>query len=190
VDEYSAKYAAEDARRLLELNYKEAWEDLDEEAQANTPLRFVKMLSQMLSPVVDWNFTTFDSDLDNMVTIGPIPFYTLCKHHIVPFYGNAWIGYVPNGKMAGLSKFARTVDALTKGLHVQEELTVKIAKFIEEKLEPKGVAVVMKAEHLCMAMRGAKVAGAKTTTSEMRGVFADHERLARSEFLAFIKESV
>jgi GTP cyclohydrolase I len=156
------------------------------EHSAATPGRFVKMLRQLCEPEPEWNFTTFPATSDNMVTLSPIPFYTLCAHHVVPFHGTVHVGYVPDRTIAGLSKFPRAVRAVAKGLHVQEELTAKIADFLEEKLEPKGVAVVMKAEHMCMAMRGVEVAGVITTTAEMRGVFSDHSRTAKAEFLQWI----
>jgi GTP cyclohydrolase I len=157
-----------------------------DEHHRETPRRFVKMLKQLTIPE-PFSFTTFPAKSDNMVVLGPIPFYTLCAHHVVPFYGNAWIGYVPDQLLAGLSKFARAVKHVAKGLHVQEELTAEIADFIEDNLSPKGVAVVMKAEHLCMAMRGVETAGVITTTAEMRGVFGDHERTAKAEFLEWIR---
>jgi GTP cyclohydrolase I len=153
---------------------------------ANTPARFVKMLRQLCEPVPEWNFTVFPAETDNMVVLGPIPFYTLCAHHVVPFHGAAFVGYVPDRVVAGLSKFPRAVRAVAKGLHVQETLTTKIADFLEEKLAPKGLAVVLQAEHMCMAMRGVEVAGVTTTTSEMRGVFSEHDRTAKAEFLQWI----
>jgi GTP cyclohydrolase I len=155
---------------------------------AETPKRFVKMMRQLCEPE-EFNFTTFPATSDNMVTLSPIPFYTLCAHHVVPFHGTVHVGYVPDRSLAGLSKFPRAVRAVAKGLHVQEELTAKIADFLEEKLKPKGVAVVMKAEHMCMAMRGVEVAGVITTTAEMRGVFSDHSRTAKAEFLQWINHS-
>lgn len=164
----------------------EAWSRTPENHREETPRRFIAMLEQ-LTVREEFKFTTFDNDnVDEMITLGPIPFYTLCAHHIVPFYGQAWVGYVPNQKIAGLSKFPRAVKYLAKGFWVQEELTRAIADFLNEKLEPKGVAIVMKAEHLCMAMRGVEQPGVITTTSAMTGVFGDHDRTAKSEFLSFI----
>lgn len=151
----------------------------------NTPKRFVQMLKDLTTPQ-DFDFTVFDNTnmLDEMVSLRDIPFYTLCAHHIVPFYGKAHIGYVPGNKIAGLSKFSRAVQSLSKKLTVQEELTVEIADFLEEKLEPKGVIVVMEAEHLCMAMRGVQTPGVRTRTTAVRGVFADHNRTAKAEFMS------
>jgi GTP cyclohydrolase I len=147
------------------------------------------MLTEMTTPT-DYKerFTVFEntSQIDEMVIVAPIPFYTLCAHHVVPFFGHAYIGYVPCDLIAGLSKFDRVVKGISKGFWVQEELTKSIADYLEEKLQPRGVAVMMKAEHLCMAMRGTRQPGVITTTSAMRGVFNDHARTAKAEFLASI----
>jgi GTP cyclohydrolase I len=152
----------------------------------DTPKRFVNLLREMTTPE-PFNFTTFESDADDMVVLDPIPFYTLCAHHLAPFFGKAYIGYIPDGKIAGLSKFARAVKSVAKGFHVQEELNRELADWLEEVLEPRGVAVVMRAEHLCMAMRGVQVAGVKTTTSTMKGVFSEHDRTAKAEFFQIIQ---
>lgn len=164
--------------------YGGQWGDVHME---RTPARFANMLLELTTPVA-FEFTTFPSTIDEMVVVQDIPFYTLCAHHIIPFFGYAHVAYVPDGTIAGLSKFARTVKYFAKGLWVQEELTAQIADFLEQKLQPRGVAVVMQAEHLCMTMRGVQVPGAKTTTSAMRGVFLDPEREARAEFLSLIKK--
>lgn len=159
--------------------------DAESEHSARTPERFASMLLEMTTKE-EFAFTVFDSNSQDMVVLGPIPFYTLCAHHVVPFFGHAWVGYVPDGKLVGLSKIPRVIQNIAKGLWVQEELNREIADCIEQLLQPKGVAVVMKAEHMCMAMRGVRAAGVKTTTSSMLGVYSDHERLARAEFLSFI----
>lgn len=165
----------------------EAWGRTPEDHRADTPARYVKALRQ-LTEREPFNFTTFPAQSADMVTLGPIPFYTLCAHHIVPFYGNAWVSYVPDAKLAGLSKFARTVKYCAKGFWVQEELTNEIMNFLVNRLEPLGVGVVLKAEHMCMAMRGVQQPGVITTTSAMYGVYADHGRTAKAEFLDLIKE--
>lgn len=168
------------------LSSLEAWQRTSEDHRSNTPKRFIEALHQ-LTDREDFRFTTFPArNVDEMIVIGPIPFYTLCAHHVVPFYGNCWIGYVPDQWIAGLSKFARAVKWSAKGLWVQEELTEEIANFIGKNLFPKGLAVVVKAEHMCMAMRGVEQPGVITTTSTMRGVFADHTRTAKAEFLEWI----
>jgi GTP cyclohydrolase IA len=185
--EENAEYHA----KLL-LSGLEAWDRVDENHRADTPKRMVKALTQ-LTTREPFNFTTFpnegSSKVDEMITLGPIPFYTLCAHHVVPFFGNAWVSYVPDEKIAGLSKFARAVRWSAKGLWVQEALTQEIANMLETELKPHGVAVVLKAEHMCMAMRGVQVPGVITTTSAMKGVYADHQRTAKAEFLESIKVS-
>ncbi len=137
----------------------------------DTPKRWARSLKEMTTPQ-DFKFTTFEHDGDSeMVAVGPIKFYSLCAHHVLPFFGEAFVAYIPKGKVAGLSKLARVVKETSKGLWVQENLTTEIADLLEENLDPIGAAVVMKAEHLCMTMRGVKEPGARTTTSEMRGAF-------------------
>jgi GTP cyclohydrolase I len=170
------------------LSSLDAWSSTPEHHRANTPIRFATMLEEMTRRE-PFKFTAFESDSEDMVVLDRIPFYTLCAHHVVPFYGYAYVGYVPDGHIAGLSKFARAVQYCAKGFHVQEELTKEIADFLEAELDPAGIAVVMRAEHLCMAMRGAQVPGVMTTTSRMTGVFADHNRTAKAEFMSIIKES-
>lgn len=158
----------------------------------DTPRRLVASLKEMCDKPTepDWNFTVFPADRDEMVTVGPISFYSLCRHHVVPFFGNVWVGYVPQSHIAGLSKFARAVRYCAKGLHVQEDLTKEIHDFIDEKLMgTRGLAVVVRAEHMCMAMRGVQSPGTFTTTAMMTGVFGDHDRTAKAEFMEWIKEA-
>jgi GTP cyclohydrolase I len=158
-----------------------------QEHTKRTPERFIKMLQDLTTPET-FDFTVFDnaSHLDEMISLSGIPFYTLCAHHVVPFYGVAHVGYVPNNAIAGLSKLPRAVKHFAKNLTVQEDLTKDIADFLEDKLRPKGVIVVLEAEHLCMAMRGVQTAGVRTRTTAVRGVFADHTRTAKAEFMAGI----
>lgn len=180
-------------REMLEHHTQQILDHLgysrDNEHTARTHIRFAAMLEE-LTTAEQFKFTTFPSTSDEMVTLGPIPFYTLCAHHIVPFFGNAWVGYIPDKKIVGLSKIPRLVQQVAKGLHVQEDLTGKIASGMERNLEPLGVAVVLRAEHLCMAMRGIRQPGVITTTSAMRGVFSDHNKTAKSEFLEWVRASV
>jgi GTP cyclohydrolase I len=167
----------------------DTWEETAPNHRGDTPRRVVAALKEMTTRV-EFNFTTFpntDTSREEMVVLAPIPFYTLCAHHVVPFYGDVYIGYIPDSQVAGLSKFARAVDYLAKGFWVQEELTTEIADYLQEQLEPIGVAVVIEAEHMCMSMRGVKVSGVKTTTSSMLGAYADHTKQARSEFLSLIR---
>jgi GTP cyclohydrolase I len=166
----------------------ETWDITPQDHRAETPERFLKMMHQMTHRE-EFNFTTFHARGNEMITLGPIPFYTMCAHHTAPFFGNVYIGYIPDEKLAGLSKFARTVKYLAKGFWVQEELTTAIGDYLEKKLEPMGIAIVIRAEHLCMAMRGVQQPGVITTTSSMRGVFADHARTAKAEFMSIIGEA-
>lgn len=168
------------------LSSLETWSRTSEDHRANTPKRFVAALKEMTTRE-PFNFTTFPAKSQNMVVVAPIPFYSLCAHHVLPFHGTAAVGYVPGDQVAGISKLARTVQQIAKGFHVQEELTEEIAAFLASKLDPLGVAVQLKAEHLCMAMRGVQVAGALTTTATMAGVFADHNKTAKAEFMEAIK---
>jgi GTP cyclohydrolase I len=163
------------------------WSDIPENHRAKTPARFVAMLLE-LTTKEEFEFTTFqnENEKSEMISVGPIPFVTLCAHHVVPFYGSAYIGYVPEDLVAGLSKFARLVRQTSKGLWTQEALTSYIADQLYGHLDPKGVAVVLRAEHMCMSIRGVKQPGVITTTSDMRGVFADHSRLARQEFFELV----
>ena len=171
------------AEKLLSTIFQDTWEGRSDVAK--TPKRFVKMLWELSTPQ-EFEFTTFKSDNDEMVIIQDIPFVSLCAHHVSPFMGTAHIGYVPTDRTAGLSKIVRTVEYMSKGLWSQEDLTDAISDFLISHLEPLGVAVVMQAEHTCMTIRGVKTFGALTTTSSMTGCFADHDRLARTEFLSLI----
>lgn len=129
---------------------------------------------------------TFDAVHDEIVAVAPIPLYSLCEHHLLPFHGRAFIAYLPGARILGLSKFARVVHHFARRLQIQERLTAEIADYLEAGLgDTRGLAVVVKAEHLCMSMRGAQVPGAITTTSVMRGVFRDQPE-ARAEALALM----
>tara|TARA_Y100001951_G_scaffold104385_1_gene115823 strand:+ start:392 stop:988 length:597 start_codon:yes stop_codon:yes gene_type:complete len=171
------------AEKLLSTVFESTWEgrtDVDK-----TPKRYVEMLWELATPI-EFDFTTFKSDNDEMVIVQDIPFVSLCAHHIAPFMGVAHIGYVPINNTAGLSKLVRTVEYMSKGLWSQEDLTDAISDFLSSHLVPLGTAVVMQAEHTCMTIRGVRTSGALTTTSSMTGCFADHDRLARTEFLSLI----
>jgi GTP cyclohydrolase I len=132
---------------------------------------------------------TFEATHDEVVAVAPIPFYSLCEHHLLPFHGRAYVAYLPGERILGLSKFARVVNHFARRLQVQERLTTEIADYLEVGLSngapPRGLAVVIKAEHLCMSMRGAQVPGAITTTSVMRGAFRDKAE-ARAEVLGLM----
>src|SRR5215471_4088272 len=138
---------------------------------------------QAPAPVI--NFTTFDAEgMNEMVVVRQVPFYSLCEHHLLPFFGTATVGYVPADRIVGLSKIPRLVQHLARDLQNQERLAAQIADKFGDVLKPKGVGVILHARHLCMEMRGVAIAGAVTTTSALRGVFLDDPR-ARREFLDF-----
>ncbi len=162
-----------------------AWDTNTRPELRETPRRFVNALREILVPDDEgFQFTTFPNtkNKSEMVTVGPIAYHSVCSHHVLPFFGEAWIGYVPDKLIAGLSKLPRTVKWFSRGLWTQEDLTSEIAVFLEEELKPVGVAVLMTGEHLCMTIRGVETPGAITTTSEMRGCFLDPAKQARMEF--------
>jgi GTP cyclohydrolase I len=152
---------------------------------AGTPERFVRMLCELTTPQ-EFTFTSFPSEGDEMIVMKDIPFVSVCNHHVIPFVGKAWVGYVPNGNIVGLSKLARTVQFYARRLQVQERLTEQIAQRIEQELRPLGVAVLLEAEHFCMTVRGVQTPGTTTITSKMTGVYADHSKTAKAEFLGLI----
>ncbi len=157
-----------------------------DEIRQKTPERFLRALTE-LTHRVEFDFTTFKSDVDEMVVMRDISFTTLCAHHLFPFMGVAHVAYIPDGRVAGLSKLARTVRYYAKGLSLQETLTADVAARVEAELKPLGVGVVMEAEHLCYTIRGVQAPGTTTITSKMLGVFADHDRTAKAEFLQLIR---
>lgn len=174
----------EAARRVLE----ETTGLTNDSHGANTPKRFVAMLRELTTPD-EFEFTTFpnEDNVNEIVVVQDIPFVSLCNHHVIPFVGVAHVGYIPGDKLVGLSKFARVVRHFAKSLQVQERLTMEVAEYMMENLDPLGVAVVMEAEHMCMTIRGVQTPGTKTTTSAMLGVFGDHERTAKAEFMQIIR---
>lgn len=129
----------------------------------------------------------YEEGPQEMVISKDIPFYSMCEHHFLPFYGFAHVGYIPNGRLVGVSKLARVVDILAKRPQMQERLTSQIANSIMEALNPKGVAVVIEAEHLCMTMRGIKKPGTKVVTSANRGIFRTNAS-TRAEFLSLVQK--
>jgi len=130
----------------------------------------------------------FDVDYDEMVIVKDIEFYSLCEHHLLPFYGKAHVAYVPNGKVIGLSKIARLIDVFARRLQVQERLTRQVSDAIEEAIKPQGVAVILEAQHLCMMMRGIEKQHSHTVTSAMLGVFKTQQQ-TRNEFLSLIRRT-
>jgi GTP cyclohydrolase I len=178
----------EDAENIL-TNH--AGLDMTSGHARETPKRFINMIEEVTrckdcnGDCIKWK--TFAEDVDQMVIINRIPFASVCNHHVVPFVGHAWIGYVPDGEVAGLSKFARVVHHFARRLQVQEGLTENVADFLEQRLTPKGIIVMMEAEHLCMTIRGVQTPGTTTSTVVTRGVFSDHSKTAKTEFLSRIK---
>ena len=165
---------------------KHLGEDVEREGLKDTPIRYIKFMQEFLGHK-PFNFTTFDAEgTDEMIIQTNIPFYSLCEHHVAPFFGTADVAYIPNGKIVGLSKLARCVDLYANRLQNQERITTQIAERLQEELDAVGVAVHLRAQHLCMCMRGVKKHDTWTSTSKMLGVFKD-DLNARNEFLSLIK---
>jgi len=167
-------------------------EDPDREGLLDTPERVAKMYDEIfdgytIDPKKILERVFEDEKHNELVIVRNIDFYSHCEHHMVPFFGKAHIGYIPNGVVVGLSKLARLVECYAHRLQIQERMTTQIAETIVEALNPKGVFVVVEAEHLCMKMRGVKNPCADTVTSAVRGVFLE-EAAARAEFLALIRK--
>jgi GTP cyclohydrolase IA len=158
--------------------------DLREESLGGTPRRMARLYSELLTPST-FSPTTFPNDggYDELVVASGIPFHSLCEHHLMPFVGVAHVGYLPGERIVGLSKLGRVVDFFARSLQLQERLTTQIAGWLEDELEPKGVGVVLEAEHMCMSLRGVQKQGARTVTSALRGLVRDDPR-TRQEFLA------
>jgi GTP cyclohydrolase I len=157
--------------------------DPDAPGLADTPRRMAEAYAELLTPV-PFEPTTFpNSDgYDELVVAGSIPFHSLCEHHLLPFHGVAHIGYLPGERIIGLSKLARVVELFARDLQVQERLTQQIADWLDERLAPRGVGVVLEAEHLCMSLRGVQKHGARTVTSALHGLVREDSR-TRQEFL-------
>lgn len=186
-----AKKIEEGVRLILEG----IGEDPEREGLLETPARVARMYEEVFAGLTEdpaRHFeTTFDEHHEGMVLVRDIPFYSMCEHHLVPFFGKAHVAYIPaaDGRVCGLSKLARLVEAFARRPQVQERLTTQIADTLIEQLDPQGVIVVMEAEHMCMSMRGVKKPGSHTVTSAVRGVFAgstDAARASRSEAMSLI----
>ncbi len=166
-------------------------EDPGRDGLLRTPVRVAAMYEELFSGIDEDPGShlevTFSADHDEMVMVRDIPFASLCEHHLVPFMGRAHVAYIPgdDGRITGLSKLARVVDGFAKRLQVQERMTTQIADAMEKALAPKGVLVVVEAEHLCMSMRGVKKPGTLTITSAVRGLFRTQQS-TRSEAMQFI----
>lgn len=167
-------------------------EDPNREGLRETPARVARMYEEVFAGLNEdpahFFKTTFDESYEELVLVRDIPFYSMCEHHLVPFFGHAHVAYIPgpDGRICGLSKLARLVDAYAKRPQVQERLTSQIADTLMKELSPRGAIVVLEAEHMCMSMRGVKKPNAKTTTSAIRGAFRTHSD-TRAEALALIR---
>ena len=173
--------AVQDAAREL---LRALGADVDAEALRETPRRMADAYAELLTPQ-PFQATTFPNDdgYDELIVARAIPFHSLCMHHLLPFHGVAHIGYLPRERIIGLSKLGRVVELFARDLQIQERLTTQIAGWLERELEPKGVGVVLEAEHMCMSLRGVQKFGAKTVTSALHGLVRDDAR-TRQEFLA------
>lgn len=150
-------------------------EDVTREGLQDTPRRIADMCEELFGgydqEAADYLGRTFHSDTGDMVVEKDIQFYSVCEHHLLPFYGKVHIGYIPDGRVVGLSKLARTVEVYARRAQIQEQLTSQIAAAVMDELEPKGVMVMIEAEHMCMTMRGVKKPGTKTLTYAVRGAY-------------------
>ncbi|GGL47063.1 GTP cyclohydrolase I FolE [Sporolactobacillus putidus] len=180
----------EKIERAVRMILEAIGEDPDRQGLVETPQRVARMYEEIFQGMRQDPKTylskTFDEAHEELVLVKDIPFYSMCEHHLVPFFGKAHVGYIPRGgRVTGLSKLARAVEAVAKRPQLQERLTTTVANSIVETLRPYGVIVVIEAEHMCMTMRGIKKPGAKTITSAVRGIFQT-DRAARAEALSLI----
>jgi GTP cyclohydrolase IA len=182
IDHAAVQRAAGELLRAVDV-------DVDAEAFEETPRRVADAYAELLTPQ-PFRATTFPNDdgYDELIVARAIPFHSLCMHHLLPFQGVAHVGYLPGERIIGLSKLGRLVEFFSRDLQIQERLTTQIAGWLERELEPKGVGVVLEAEHLCMSLRGVQKLGAKTVTSALRGLVRDDAR-TRQEFLALTRRS-
>jgi len=161
-------------------------EDINREGLKDTPDRIARMYEEIYAGMDEdageHLKKTFSVDNNEMVIVKDIVFYSTCEHHMMPFYGKAHVAYIPNGKVVGISKLARTVEVFAKRLQIQEQMTGQIADAIMEHLAPQGALVVVEAEHMCMTMRGIKKPGSKTVTMASRGAFEENEALQNKFF--------
>ncbi|MBR0502453.1 MAG: GTP cyclohydrolase I FolE [Paludibacteraceae bacterium] len=166
-------------------------EDVNREGLLKTPERVAKAMQYMtygykINPADVLRSAVFEEDYRQMVLVKNIDFFSLCEHHMLPFFGKAHVAYIPNGKITGLSKIARVVELFSRRLQIQERLTTQIKDCIQETLEPLGVMVVIEAQHMCMQMRGIEKMHSVTTTSDFTGIF--NTQKTREEFVNLIKE--
>jgi len=189
----------EDLKRVVEEHFQSILDTMrqqyfyiNDEVLQNTPRRVAKawvdeLLCGYFEDPKKILTPEFDAKYDEFVILKDIPFYSLCEHHLLPFFGHVSVGYLPRGKVVGLSKIARLVDCYARRLQLQETMTQQIADAIQETLDPLGVGVVVEAVHMCMSARGARVADASTVTSALTGVLRDNTNQARQEFLTLVR---
>ncbi len=175
--------AAQDAVRSLLVALGR---DVGDPGLRDTPRRVAAAFAELLAQE-PFALTTFPNDAgyDELVVVRDIPFHSLCMHHLLPFHGVAHVAYLPGERIVGLSKLVRVVELFARDLQLQERLTMQVAEFLHEHLQPKGVGVVIEAEHLCMSLRGVQKAGTRTTTSALLGLLRDDAR-TRQEFLSLV----
>jgi GTP cyclohydrolase I len=176
----------EKVKAAVQLLLEGIGEDINREGLKDTPARISRMYAEICGGMdedpKEHLSRVFTSDHDGIVVEKDIVFYSMCEHHMMPFYGKAHVAYIPKGKVVGLSKLARTVDVYAKRLQIQEQMTAQIADAVMEHLEPEGVMVMVEAEHMCMTMRGVKKPGSKTVSIASRGVFEDNALLQNQFF--------
>ena len=168
-------------------------EDIDKQGIERTPIRVAEMYDELLSGYsVDTeallNGALFDVEYDEMVVVKSIEFYSLCEHHLLPFYGNAHVGYLPSSKVVGLSKIPRIVEMFARRLQVQERMTQQIAQFLDELIAPRGVGVVVEAAHMCTMMRGVRKQNSNMVTSALLGAFRN-QHATRDEFMSHARSA-
>ena len=178
LDLAAAERAAQDLLRAIGA-------DLDYPGMLETPRRVAASFAELLTPP-EFGATLFRNEgYDELVLVRDIPFQSLCMHHLLPFHGLAHVAYLPGECIIGISKLARVVEAFARDLQLQERMTVQIADWLEQELEPRGVGVVLSAEHMCMTIRGVRKPGARTVTSALRGTLRDDAR-TRQEFFSLV----
>jgi GTP cyclohydrolase IA len=187
-DQGLANYSTQELYRELISRFHE---NPDRDGLLSTPKRVEKAMEFLtrgyqMNPTEILRGALFDVDYDEMVIVKDIEIYSLCEHHMLPFFGRAHVAYIPNGKVIGLSKIPRLVEVFSRRLQVQERITRQIADAIQEAIEPRGVGVVIEARHLCMMMRGVEKQQSSTVTSAMVGVF--REQQTRAEFLSLVRQ--
>jgi GTP cyclohydrolase I len=183
IDHAAAQRAASELLRALGA-------DIDSEDLQDTPRRMADAYAELLTPR-PFRATTFANEdgYDQLIVAGAIPFHSLCMHHLLPFHGVAHIGYLPGERIIGLSKLGRVVELFARDLQIQERMTTQIAGWLQHELQPRGVGVVLEAEHMCMSLRGVQKLGAKTVTSALHGLVRDDPR-TRQEFLTLTTRSI